>query len=480
MLKLPYYKTKIICTIGPACHSESVLKKLIINGMSVARLNFSHGKLEEHRAMIKQIRSLSKKLNRIVLILIDLPGPKIRIGTLQYEPLVLKSGDTVTLTTKSIIGTASQLPIKYPGFSKCVSKGDIIYLNDGFIRLKVKTVSNSDVICKVIIGGQLLSKKGINLPKTKIPIETITQSNFKFIEFGLKHGVHSFCLSFVEKAADILKVKEFAEKHKALINVIAKIERAEALENIDKIIATADGIMVARGDLGVQIPIENIPIVQKKIIQKANLASRPVITATQMLESMTQNILPTRAEVTDVANAILDGTDAIMLSEETAIGKYPVNAVKMMVKIARTTEKQRTEFKIASDLTNYYKNNTNRRNVSIEDTVSLEVIESMRALKAHLIVTPTSTGSTSRRIARFKPDCWNLSFCNNEQVRDFLVLSYGVYPVLIKNFDNWLKQVMKFIRTQNLIKKGDKIILTEGLSPGISGGTNSMKIITFT
>jgi pyruvate kinase len=478
MLRLPYHKTKIVCTIGPACRSESVLKKLILNGMNVARLNFSHGTLEEHKAIIKTIRSLADALDRNVLILIDLPGPKIRIGTLQHEPLVLKKGSLVTLTTKPVIGTDWQIPVDYSKLPKSVFRGSLIYLNDGFVQLKVQSVFGSEVRCKVIIGGELLSKKGINLPEAKIPFKTITQSDLDFIDFGLNQGVHSFCLSFVEKAADILKVKEFAKKRNTSIKVIAKIERAEALSNIDEIITAADCIMVARGDLGVQIPIEDIPIVQKKIIQKANLANRPVITATQMLESMTQNIRPTRAEVTDVANAILDGSDALMLSEETAIGSYPVNALKIMTKIAHVTEKQRWEFKITSDSTNYFKRRAEHQNISTEDVVSLEVSESISSLKARLIATPTSTGNTSRRIARFKPDCWIIAFCNNRLTRDFLNLSYSVYPVLIKNFDNWYNQVMTFIRNQNLAKKGDKIILTEGLSPGIPGGTNSMKIIT--
>jgi len=309
--------------------------------MNVARLNFSHGNPEEHRGDIRRIRSIAAQLDRVVTILIDLPGPKIRIGKLQNEPLVLKKGDNVTLATQDILGTASRIPVNYKRLPETVSKGSLIYLNDGFLQLRVQGVSSDEVRCKVIIGGPLLSNKGLNLPRAKISMDPITDKDLDFVGLGLKEGVDTFGTSFIEKADDIRKVKEFARKRGKSIHVVAKIERAEAARNIDEILDVADAIMIARGDLGVQIPIEDVPAVQKKLIRKANLLGRPVITATQMLESMTENIRPTRAEVTDVANAILDGTDAVMLSEETAIGKYPVETVKMMARIAMSIERQR-------------------------------------------------------------------------------------------------------------------------------------------
>ncbi|HDZ11962.1 MAG TPA: pyruvate kinase, partial [Bacteroidetes bacterium] len=338
-MQLPDHKTKIVCTIGPASRSKGMLKKLMKSGMNVARLNFSHGNLDEHRENIQNIRSLSAQLNLDVAILIDLPGPKIRIGTLQHEPLLLKKGDNLTLTTRDVAGTASQISVNYEKLPQSVQKGGIIYLNDGFIQLKVRDVSGDNVHCKVIIGGSLLSHKGLNLPQAKLFLDAVTKKDLEFVDFGLSQGVDTFSISFVEKAADILKVKQFAEERGRSIYTVAKIERAEAVQNMDEILNVTDAIMVARGDLGVQIPIEHLPMVQKKLIRKANLLGRPVITATQMLESMTENIRPTRAEVTDVANAILDGTDAVMLSEESAIGKYPADAVKMMAKIAATVER---------------------------------------------------------------------------------------------------------------------------------------------
>jgi pyruvate kinase len=477
MLRLPKNKTKIVCTIGPASRSASVLEKLIKHGMNVARLNFSHGTLSEHQRDIRRIRAAAAQLDRAVLILIDLPGPKIRVGKLRNEPLVLKKGEEVTLTTKHIVGTATTIPVNFLRLPARVSKRSLIYLNDGFIQLRALSTSKSEVRCKVLIGGQLLSHKGLSLPGTKLDAPAITKVDLDFVEYGLRNGVTSFSISFIEKADDILKIKQFARKRGASVSVVAKIERAEALTNIDEIIRVADGIMVARGDLGVQIPIEDIPAVQKKIIRKANCCGVPVITATQMLESMTHNVRPTRAEVTDVANAILDGTDAVMLSEETAIGQYPVSVVDMTVRIAGSIEGKRHDFVAISELENEIKRSINDRHANIEDVLSLSVTESVRALNARFILTPTHSGRTARRIARFKTDCWNLAFCSDEKVRDFLALSYGVYPILVKQkVKNWFDTMERFIRYHRLARKGDTMILTQGISGKIAG-TNSLRVL---
>jgi len=480
-LQLPKHKTKIVCTIGPASRTDSVIKNLIKSGMNVARLNFSHGNPEDHRHDIRRIRSIASHLERVVTILIDLPGPKIRIGTLQNEPLVLKKDDTVTLTADNILGTVSRIPINYTQLSQSVSKGSLIYLNDGFLQLRVREVSGDEVRCKVMIGGPLLSQKGLNIPRAKISMDPITDKDLDFVDLGLKEGVDTFGTSFIEKADDIRKVKEFARKRGKSIYVVAKIERAEAARNIDEILDVADAIMIARGDLGVQISIEDVPVVQKKLIRKANLLGRPVITATQMLESMTENIRPTRAEVTDVANAILDGTDAVMLSEETAIGKYPVETVKMMARIAMSTERQRRAVEWPSHLEDSVKSGIGRKKVSAEDVVSLNVIEAVRALNVRFIVSPTYTGSTPRRISRFKPDCWILSFSNYSPTYRFLALSYGVFPFLIKKrVDDWHDVTMKLIKDFKLAKKGDRVILTEGKSSEQLGDADSLRIITVT
>ncbi|MCH7923620.1 MAG: pyruvate kinase, partial [Nitrospinae bacterium] len=446
-MKLPNHKTKIVCTVGPASCRESVLKKLVKSGMSVARLNFSHGTLEGHRENIRRIRSVAAQLDRVVMVLMDLPGPKIRIGKLQNEPLVLKRGDNVTLTTSDVLGTASRISVNYDKLPESVSKGSLIFLNDGFIKLRVQEELGNEVRCKVIIGGQLMSNKGLNLPGVKLLIDVVTDKDLDFVDFGLKEGVDAFSVSFVEKAEDIVKVKEFARKRGKPIYVVAKIEREEAVNNFDEILDVADAIMIARGDLGVQIPLEEVPVVQKQLIHKANLLGRPVITATQMLESMTENVRPTRAEVTDVANAILDGTDAVMLSEETAIGRYPVETVRMMARIAGSIERQRLSISPSSSVEESFLSGVAQKTVSIEDVVSLNVIEAMRALNARFILTPTETGNTPRRISRFKPDCWILAFSKCERTHRFLSLSYGVYPFLIENkADSWHDLVMKLMK----------------------------------
>jgi pyruvate kinase len=477
---LANHKTKIVCTIGPASRSESVLKEMILGGMNVARLNLSHGSLEEHREDILKIRSVSKRLDRLVAIMIDLPGPKIRVGQLSGEPFMLKKGDEVTLTTKPLAGK-SFIPVEYKKLPQTVSRGKIVYLNDGFIQLRVQEVKSDQVRCKVVIGGPLLSHKGLNLPGAKISGDAVTKQDYRYVDFGLKQGINIFGVSFVQKAVDILKLKAFARRKGKSIRVVAKIERAEAVKNIDGIMEAADAIMVARGDLGVQIPLEDVPAVQKKLIHKANLMGCPVITATQMLESMTENVRPTRAEVADVANAILDGTDAVMLSEETAIGRYPAETVKIMSRIAAATERQFRVTRGSSQLEERFRRHISQKEITVEDVVSLSVIEAARALNARWIITPTHTGSTPRRISRFKPESWILSFGSDGETYRFLTFSYGVHPVLIKNNQkSWHEMIWRFIRNFGLVQKGERVILTEGISPGKPGGTDSLRIISVT
>ena len=332
-------KTKIVCTIGPASRSDAVLEKLLLAGMNVARVNFAHETLAKHAEDIRRIRRASARVKRPCQILGDLPGPKIRVGQLRHEPVELEHDKIVWLTTKKILGSKSRIPVGYAQLPQSVKKGSIVFLNDGFMQLQVLEVKKTEVKCRVLIGGPLLSHKGLNLPDAKLFVEAVTPEDLGFVEFGLAEGVDFFGVSFVQKAADILKVRAFAHKKGKIIRTIAKIERSEAVRNIDSILKVTDGIMVARGDLGVEVPMESVPVIQKRLIAKANWDGVPVITATQMLESMTHNIRPTRAEVTDVANAILDGTDGVMLSEETAIGEYPVQTVEMMEKIAVSVEK---------------------------------------------------------------------------------------------------------------------------------------------
>ncbi len=327
----------------------------------------------------------------------------------------------------------------------------------------------------------MLSHKGLNLPRAKITADPVTEQDLALVDFSLKEGLTLFSLSFVERAADIVKVKEFAQKRGKTISVIAKIERAEAVKNIEPILKIADGIMIARGDLGVELPIEHVPAIQKKLIYQANLSGRPVITATQMLESMTENIRPTRAEVTDVANAILDGSDAVMLSEETAIGRHPVETVTMMARIAASIENQRRKINPASHNDEYLKTDIGQGKVTVSNAISLNVMESLRVLKVRLILTPTHTGVTARRISRFKPDCWILAFCPDEPTRDFLSLSAGVASFLLPGKDPFrYENLFKFVKEAHLAKKGDLLILTEMVAPGQVGGINSLNFVTLT
>jgi pyruvate kinase len=478
-VKLPDHKTKIVCTIGPASSSESVVAKLVRSGMNVARLNLSHGSLEDHAERIRTIRSVAARLRRPVTILTDLPGPKIRVGKLEDEPVTLKKGTTVTLTTKNVLGTASQIPVTYEKLPESVARGSTVYLNDGLIQLRVLHVLGAEVTCSVVVGGRLLSYKGLNLPKAKLFVDPVTARDLAFVDFGLRNGVDTYCASFVEKADDIAKVKDHARRQGKAVYVVAKIERAEALRNIDEILDVADAIMVARGDLGVQTPIEDIPAVQKMLIRKANLRSRPVITATQMLESMMDNTRPTRAEVTDVANAILDGTDAVMLSEETALGAYPVEAVRMMARIAASIERHGATAAFPPRLRDEVMNRSARKGVSVEDVISLSVVEAVHASGARFILTPTVTGSTPRRISRFRPRCWILSPTTDEGTHGFLGLSYGVFPVLMRDAVNtWEDVMLKLAAELGLARRGDRIVLTEGESTQQLAGTNSLKIMT--
>jgi pyruvate kinase len=478
-MQLPAHKTKIVCTIGPASRSAPILGAMIRSGMSVARLNFSHGRLEEHRADIRLIQKVAADLERPVTILIDLPGSKIRIGQLQTEPLMLTKGARVTLTTQEVTSTATVIPVGYKHLPESVSRGSTIYLNDGLIKLRVEEVSGDDVQCRVVIGGPLLSHKGLNLPGKKLLMDAVTARDLELVKFGVREGVYTFGLSFIRSAEDIMNVKEFARNQSASVGIVAKIERQEAIKNFDGLLSVADAVMIARGDLGTEIPLEKIPVVQKRLILKANLAGCPVITATQMLESMTENTRPTRAEVTDVANAILDGTDAVMLSEETAIGEYPVETVKMMAKIATTIERKRTGAGFSGDLRSYVKSTVARHHPTVPNIISLNAVEAAEALKVRYILTPTQSGSTARRISRFKPACWTLAFSGQERTCCFLAFSYGVYPLFMTiPPGSWHDAILNFVKGAGLVKRGDKVILTERRFTTKPGDTDSFGVIT--
>ena len=445
--------------------------------MNVARLNFSHGEPDEHRRDIITIREISTMLGKPVAILADLPGPKIRLGILKNGAIMLKKGEITTLTTRDVPGTPELIPVQFNELSQCVSKGGMIFLNDGFVQLKVTDINETDVKCRVFIGGQLLSHKGLNLPGAHISIDAVTERDLELLKFGIQAGVDAVGVSFVKSASDISKIKEASKSLGKDIHVVAKIERIEAVRNIDSILNIADGIMVARGDLGVETPIENVPILQKELIFKANLAGKPVITATQMLESMTDNVRPTRAEVTDVANAILDGTDAVMLSEETAIGKFPAETVAMMAKIANSTEKKRFSLTGGTFVSQAVKNLLCRKGASPEDVLSLEALEAINTLNIKFILAPTHSGGTPRRISRYKPDTWIIPICAREDVRNFLLLSYGTLPVL---FSETVSDdaIIDGLKNSGKIKPGERILIARRLPDEKVGKVNSLKIVT--
>jgi len=470
-MRLPSHKTKIVATIGPASRDKKTLESLIKAGMSVARINFSHGTFEEHRETIRRIREVSARLGRRVAILGDLPGVKIRVGEIVGGKVELRRNQTVTLTTKEVEGMEGIIPVEFKEFPRLVSPGDTIYLSDGFIVLKVVRVTETDVVCKVLVGGVLYSRKGINVPNARIPLEAITKKDLEILEFMIENEIDAAGISFVGSAYDILKVRHFVSEREGNLFIIAKIERPDAIRNFDEILSAADGVMIARGDLGVEMPIEKLPILQKKLIEKAVTAGKPAIVATQMLESMTVEKLPTRAEVTDVANAILDGADAVMLSEETAVGKYPVETVRMMARIARATEAYRESFGNVRMLE--WKEKIPKKG-TIKDAVARSIIEALQIVDARYILTPTNSGYTARLISRFKPKQWILAFTKDERVANGLMFSYGVYPFVVESDDEC--EIVRLIKGLGLAKEEDTVLLTKGAPIGKTVGTNTIRI----
>ncbi|PID84968.1 MAG: pyruvate kinase [Chloroflexi bacterium] len=431
MQGIPLKKTKIICTIGPASQSQVVLEQMIHQGMNIARINFAHGDLDGHRKTIANVRAAAKATNQRIAIFGDLPGPKMRIGKLAKEPIELERGKSFTLQTEEIVGNRERVSLDFPQLPQVVKPGDSIFINDGYIELKVEEVRAHEVLCQVKVGGELRSNKGVNFPGIDLGISAFTKQDHELLKFAAEQQLTAVSQSFVLGAADITAVRQAASKLNYNPFVIAKIERSGALEHLNEIINASDGIMVARGDLGVEIPIEKIPSVQKQIIQKCNLTSKPVITATQMLESMTNNRRPTRAEATDVANAILDGTDCVMLSGETAVGHYPQDTVRVMARIAQQTEANMPEFGIADLLTIKKRQGTISRN----DLLSLAVYSTAKMVTPVVIFIPSRSGTTARHLSRFRLPQWIVAPSQHESTCQELQFSYGIYPLYVSEAD---------------------------------------------
>jgi len=456
----PENKTKIICTIGPSSNSISTLENLLRAGMNVARLNFSHGDMTGHRQVIKNIREASFNIDIPVAIMADLPGLKIRIGQLATDPLQLMDGDNLTLTTEDIVGDKTRISVNFSTLPNVLSIGDDIYINDGFVQLKVTSIVDQDIHCKIFVGGELNSRKGLNLPGIELDSHALTENDKTLLTFALENQVDAVSQSFVSNANDIYNIKQFISDYNKQTFVIAKIERLQALKNIDQIIQAADGIMIARGDLGVEIPIEEMAVTQKKLVQLANAHGKPVITATHMLESMVSYRRPTRAEATDVANAILDGTDCIMLSSESAMGKYPVEATNMLAKIATYTEPFRSEFHTKALL----KEKLNQQSsIDIDDLIASNIQYAIDRVKPAAVLIPTLHGTTARNISKYRVPIWITAFSLNEHTCKTLQFSYGVFPVFVNNdVSNWEVFCFNWLEKQD-IKEGIAL-LTQGPS----------------
>ena len=471
-MPLSTHKTKIVATIGPSCESPEMLREIIEAGMNVARLNFSHGDFATHRRLIENVRAAAGAAGRRVAILADLPGPKMRIGQICGEPIELKPGDVFTLTTEAIMGDERRASVTFTRLPEVVKPQDTLFLNDGLIQLEVSDIQGNNLICRVVVGGELRSRKGLNLPGISLGISAFTDHDRECLQFALEHGVDAISQSFVESGKDVAAVREAAQALGHQPFIIAKIERLNALKNLDSILEAADGIMIARGDLGVEVPIEQIAGVQKQLMRQANLLGKPVITATQMLESMVANPRPTRAEATDVANAILDGTDCVMLSEESAMGKYPVAAVAMLAKIAAAIEPYRPGQGVKKILRTSGKGSQ----VGFTDLIALSVDATLEKMVPAAIFVPTRSGATARSLARFRPPVWIVAVSSQEATCQQLLLTYGVHPVHEPNHpEDWKTYVRRYLQANEMT--GDLVVLTEGPSSKDPDANNRMELI---
>jgi len=451
--------TKIIATIGPSSYSENILKKMVNAGMNAVRLNFSHGKYKEFREVIRLVRKIAADYKTPIAIIQDLQGPKIRIGEMPASGINLKNGRRIILTTKNIIGNQKIIPVQYKNLPKEVKRGDTILIDDGLIELRVIYDRFDKIYCKVIKGGNVKSHKGINAPGATIKADPITSKDKKDVFFGVKNGVDYIALSFVKSAGDIIRLKKLIKSAHGNARVIAKIERPEAVRNLKKIIQAADGIMVARGDLGIEMPAETVPIIQKRIIHLANLYGKPVITATQILQSMVENPIATRAEISDAANAVFDHTDAMMLSNETAVGKYPVEAVSTLTKVACAVEKNLQKYKELLPTKRYF-------DMPISNATCLNAAKLAMDINADAIVAVTLSGFTAQQISRHRLYIPIIAITPSEKVANQLALVWGVNKIIVSklHIENATKEVREILIEKNLVKKGSEIVIVVNAS----------------
>lgn len=469
-------KTKVVCTIGPASESEEMLEKIMLAGMNVARLNFSHGSHEEHQQRIDRIKKVSKKLNWPIAIMLDTKGPEIRIGNFESEPVFLNTGSKFTLTTRELLGNENIVTVSHKNLPNDISVGTAILIDDGLVELEVLEIKDgTDIVCLVKNSGELKNHKGVNVPNVKISLPAITEKDKDDILFGIKNEVDFLAASFVRKKEDVLEIRRILEENDGeYIQIIPKIENQEGIDNIDDVIKASDGLMVARGDLGVEVQPQEIPLVQKMLIKKCYLAGKPVITATQMLDSMMRNPRPTRAEVTDVANAIIDGTSAIMLSGETAAGKYPEEAVKMMTSIAQRVEQSLDYDRMLDESVSLLENTTT-------NSISKSACVVARDLGAAAIVAATTSGETARALSKYRSNTKIIAATPVEKTVRRMALSWGVEPLLIPNYENsddLIDNSLDIAVKEGKLEEGDLVIVTAGVPVGLSGATNMMKVQT--
>ncbi len=467
--------TKIVATLGPASSSDEVVRRLIQAGVDVFRLNFSHGTHDTHQANIERVRRIAKELDRHVALLQDIQGPKIRVGDIKGGQVTLVPRQTFILTTQSLEGNEQMASVSYPRLTEDIQPGRRILLDDGLLELQVVEVKPEMLVTRVMVGGPLKPRKGVNFPGSPLKISILTDKDKADLVFGVKMGVDMVAASFVQQAADVLEVKDFLARQGARTPVIAKVERREAVQALNEIVGVADGVMVARGDLGVEIPVEDVPLVQKQIIRACNLAGKPVITATQMLDSMIHNPRPTRAEASDVANAILDGTDAVMLSNETAAGSYPLEAVETMARIAMQVERnvKPTE---RPELEEHYQR-------PVQDAIAHAATRMVPELNAAAIVTATFSGSSARHVSKYRPTCPIIAASCNEEVCRQMALLWGVVPMHIPQNDDieaLFNDAVECATSTGILTPGDLAIMVAGVPMGEPGTTNSIKVEVIT
>jgi pyruvate kinase len=472
-LRFSSKKTKVVCTLGPSTDHPKILEKMLTTGMDVARLNFSHGNHSEHAGRVKLIRQTAKKIGKVIAILQDLPGPKIRLGKLHKQQIILKSGQRIYFTSSPPFSD-SRLPLDSPLLVNAIQPGENIYLADGAIRLVVLRAKNREILAEVQNDGLIRSGSGVNLPDTNLFGPGFYQSDKPHILFGLKQSVDWIALSFVGSAENIKVVRRICERRRKGVKLLAKIERQLALQNLDEILAEADGVMVARGDLGIEIPLSQVPLVQKEIIARCNKASKPVIVATQMLESMVNNPRPTRAEATDVANAVLDGADAVMLSAETAVGRFPIQAVEVLSQISLETEK-------VFPYESYLERAWPSTRLETSFAIGYAACSTARSVGAKAIVVPTRSGRTALRVAEFRPSQPIVALTRTDLVQRQLALVWNVFPVRNRIWHSLpaVTQVCKqVVMEMGLGKPGDKVVMTSGFPIEAPGGTNLIQVVS--